>query len=361
MSSGERSSDVDQAATQHAPTADAIDLGDPQLNAFVAQGLADCEQLLIQELSRGESFVTDKVTHLALAGGKRFRPMFALLASTYGERPASPEVLRAAIVVEMTHLATLYHDDVMDEAQRRRGAESANYRWNNSVAILAGDFILAVASAIMAELGPETVRHFARTFGDLVTGQMRETVGPPVPSSTPGTSSAPIIITDEIIDHYLKVIREKTAVLIRSAGFLGALHAGAPRPIVEALAEFGEHLGMVFQIVDDMIDIFSDPSQSGKTPGTDLREGVRTLPILYALQSDTPEGARLRELLDGPVAEDNVAEALALIHATDARERTAAVIEEHMNKALEQLALLPASPTTSALEQLIGYTIARVG
>lgn len=324
-----------------------IDLGDDELNSFVADGMEKCEKLLIRELDQGASFVTDKVKHLALAGGKRIRPMFALLASRYGERPGCDDVIKAAIVVEMTHLATLYHDDVMDEAEKRRGADSANFRWNNSVAILAGDFILSAASRLMASLGVKTVKHFSEAFGDLVTGQMRETIG-----ATSG---------DEI-EHYLNVIHEKTAVLIRSAGFLGAMHAGTPAPIQQALATFGEHLGMVFQIVDDMIDIFSDTSESGKTPGTDLREGVHTLPMLYAMEGDRKENQRLREMLRSPLSTDaDVEEALALIAATDARARTVAKVEEHADAALKALEALPDNSTTNALRALLGFTMARVG
>ncbi|MEJ4112903.1 polyprenyl synthetase family protein [Corynebacterium kroppenstedtii] len=324
-----------------------LDLGDDELNSFVADGMEKCEKLLIHELDQGASFVTDKIKHLALAGGKRVRPMFALLASRYGEKPGCDDVVKAAIVVEMTHLATLYHDDVMDEAEKRRGSDSANFRWNNSVAILAGDFILSTASRLMASLGVPTVKHFSEAFGDLVTGQMRETVG-----ATSG---------DEI-DHYLTVIREKTAVLIRSAGFLGAMHAGTPAPIQQALATFGEHLGMVFQIVDDMIDIFSDSRESGKTPGTDLREGVHTLPMLYAMDGDRQENQRLREMLQSPLATDaEVQEALALIAATDARARTVEKAQEHADAAVRALESLPDNSATDALRALLAFTMARVG
>lgn len=283
-----------------------LDLGDAALNDFIAEGMTRVESTLQDSLSTGESFLTDKVQHLALAGGKRFRPMFALLASRYGSTPetASQTVVNAAVVVELTHLATLYHDDVMDEADRRRGSESANARWDNSVAILAGDFIFAVASSIMADLGPDTVRHFAETFGELVTGQMRETVGCPE--------------GEDPVDHYMTVIQEKTGVLIASAGYLGALHSGAAAEHRDALFRFGRHMGQVFQIVDDIIDIWSDPEDSGKIPGTDLREGVFTLPVLYAMNEDNAGGERLRELLTGPVTDDAlVDEALTLIRASE--------------------------------------------
>ena len=327
-----------------------LDLGDAALNDFIAEGMTRVESTLQDSLSTGESFLTDKVQHLALAGGKRFRPMFALLASRYGSTPetAAQTVVNAAVVVELTHLATLYHDDVMDEADRRRGSESANARWDNSVAILAGDFIFAVASSIMADLGPETVRHFAETFGELVTGQMRETVGCPE--------------GEDPVDHYMTVIQEKTGVLIASAGFLGSMHGGAPVEQRDALFRFGRHLGQVFQIVDDIIDVWSDPEESGKTPGTDLREGVFTLPVLYAMREQTPGGERLREILTGPVTDDAlVDEALTLIRASDGRERSLADVELYRDLGEAELALLPENPVTTALRRLMNYSLARLG
>ena len=235
-----------------------IDLGDETLNEHVLRGMENVEDRLRVELEKSPDFLQEKVMHLTKAGGKRFRPMFTLLASNYGPRPMCEDVFKAAVVVEMTHLATLYHDDVMDEAQMRRGVPSANMRWSNSVAILSGDILLAHASRIMSELGVDTVAHFAETFGALVTGQMRETEGPG---------------TGDPIEHYMKVINEKTGVLIAAAGYLGALHSGADMETAVCLQAVGAAVGMVFQIVDDIIDIFSTPEDSGKTPGTDLREG----------------------------------------------------------------------------------------
>lgn len=324
-----------------------VDLGDADLNARISQGMAAVEDLLQQELNQGEDFIVDKVVHLVNAGGKRFRPMMALLASEYGADRQGPNVLRGAAVVEMVHLATLYHDDVMDEADKRRGVESANARWSNSVAILAGDILLARASKLMSELDTDTVRHFAETFNELVTGQMRETVGPR---------------GDDAIDHYLKVITEKTGVLIASAGYLGARHSGAPDELVDALHKLGGIIGIIFQIVDDMIDIFSDPDQSGKTPGTDLREGVFTLPVLFALREETTVGEELRGLLTGPLHDDNdVARALELLRASTGRERTMDVIRTYLQQAEEQLSKLPDITATRALRGLSELTIARVG
>lgn len=328
-----------------APTAP--DFGDDSLNAAVSTGLQRAEERLFQAISSGESFLTDKTTHLALAGGKRFRVMFAILAAQYGPKADSDEVIDASVVIELTHLATLYHDDVMDEADRRRGADSANKRWDNSVAILAGDYLFALASAIMANLGADTVRHFAATFQELVTGQMRETVG-----STDGLSP---------VDHYMTVIQEKTGVLIASAGYLGSLHAGATPEIRDGLARFGRHMGQLFQIIDDVIDIWADPEVSGKEPGTDLREGVATLPVLFAMEQDDATGARLRELLTKPLTDDaEVEEALELIKSSQGRERTLAAAEEYRLKAEQELEALPAGAVTNALRALLGFAFERL-
>ncbi|AGS33945.1 putative polyprenyl diphosphate synthase component [Corynebacterium maris DSM 45190] len=325
-----------------------VDLGDADLNARVAEGMAAVEKLLARELNRGEGFITEKVTHLAKAGGKRFRPLMTLLAAQYGDRPGGDTVIKAAAIVEIVHLATLYHDDVMDEAARRRGVDSANARWGNSIAILGGDVLLAHASRLMSELDTRTVRHFADTFEELVTGQMRETVG-----ETDGLGP---------IDHYLRVITEKTGVLIASAGYLGALHGGAEEEHIDALHKLGGVIGVIFQIVDDVIDIYSDAGESGKTPGTDLREGVFTLPVLYALEEDGEVGEKLRGLLTGPLERDeDVAEALELLARSTGRQRTMEVIERYLALADEQLARLPDGAATDALRMLSRYTVSRVG
>ncbi|AKK02243.1 polyprenyl synthetase family protein [Corynebacterium epidermidicanis] len=347
MSNGNGTSPITQVTAADG-TVPHIELGDAQLTSAVNSGLQKVENLLRSELQQGEDFVTEKVLHLAKAGGKRFRPMFALIASQYGSEPGSDNVVRAATIVEMTHLATLYHDDVMDEADMRRGVDSANARWDNSIAILAGDILLANVSRIMAQLGTDTVLHFAETFHDLVTGQMRETIG---------------ARDGDKVEHYMAVIKEKTGVLIASAGYLGALHAGAPKPVCEALHAFGYDIGMVFQIVDDIIDIFSDPKQSGKNPGTDLREGVFTLPVLYALADTSAAGAELREKLTGPIGDNDelLVEVLGLIEKTDGRERALADVNRLLEHANAQLDSLPEGPHTDALRTLAAMTVARVG
>lgn len=328
-------------------TTSGLDLGDQQLTERVAAGLGAVETLLRAEIDRGHDFVIEKALHLAEAGGKRFRPVMSLLASEFGQRPGSERVVRAATSVEMVHVATLYHDDVMDEAERRRGVESANSRWNNSVAILAGDALLAHASRLMSQLDTHTMAHFADTFEMLVTGQMRETIGA-------GEANA--------VEHYLQVIEEKTAVLIASAAYLGAYHAGASEETCQALKRIGAAVGMIFQIVDDVIDIYSNAADSGKTPGTDLREGVFTLPVLYALEEEGAVGDELRGLLTGPLNDDeSVERALELLGRSGGRRRALEAVRGYLDVVERELDGLPDIPAASALRHLADYTFKRVG
>lgn len=322
-------------------------LPDAELDGRIADGLAAVEELLRASVVSDYPFVTGAARHLVDAGGKRFRPLLTLLAAQFGD-PAAPEVVRAAVVVELTHLATLYHDDVMDEAPLRRGAASANARWDNTVAILTGDFLFARASDLLADLGPEAVRIQARTFERLCTGQIRETVGPQD--------------REDPIAHHLSVLADKTGSLISTASRFGALMSGSEPAAVETLAAFGERIGVAFQLVDDLVDIGSERSQSGKTPGTDLREGVATLAVLYARQSTDPADARLIELTSGPIEDDaEHLEALALLRAHPAMERARDQARQWADDARAALAPLPAGPTRDALELLCDYVVERSG
>ncbi len=331
-----------------------LDLGDEAFATDVADALGRVEDLLLAELSSGDEILTEAATHLAKAGGKRFRPMFAILASYFGPDPAGEDVITAATVVEMIHLATLYHDDVMDEAPLRRGAQSANSRWTNSIAILAGDFLFARASRLVSTLGPDSVRIIAETFAELVTGQMRETVG---------------ARGGDAVDHYLRVVWEKTGSLIAAAGRFGSMTSGADTVTVETLAKIGDIVGVAFQVSDDIIDIASVTGDSGKTPGTDLREGVHTLPVLYALAGDGPDTARLRELLLDPATGEarpltddaEVDEALHLLVASDGMARAQTRLAQMADDAHAALATLPECPARAAFASLVDYTVARVG
>ena len=325
-----------------------VDFGDAQFAQDVRDGVARVEALMSEELGRADALMSEAVQHLFQAGGKRFRPLFTVLSAQLGPEPDAWQVTVAGSVIELVHLATLYHDDVMDEAQMRRGAPSANARWGNNIAILAGDYLFATASRLVSRLGPEAVRIIADTFALLVTGQMRETRG----------------TADHVdsVDHYLKVVYEKTACLISASGRFGATFSGADADQVERLARLGGIVGTAFQISDDIIDIDSDPDESGKVPGTDLREGVHTLPVLYALRETGPDAERLRELLSGPVNDDDdLAEALRLLRASQGIAKAKETVAGYAKQAEEELAQLPDGPGRQALATLVNYTITRDG
>ncbi|MFG3697880.1 polyprenyl synthetase family protein [Micromonospora sp. NPDC047620] len=319
-------------------------LADPRVEASVLGLLEGIEVELRASVASADPFVTEAARHLVEAGGKRFRPLLVALGAQFGD-PTSAQVVPAAVVMELTHLATLYHDDVMDEAAVRRGAPSANSRWTNSVAILVGDYLFARAADIAADLGIEAVRLQARTFARLVHGQIAETVGP-----RPG---------DDPVAHYLDVIAGKTGSLIATSARFGGMFGGAAPEHIEALAGYGETIGVAFQLSDDLLDIASESVESGKTPGTDLREGVPTLPVLYALASDDADAAsvRLREILaTGPLTDDDLhAEALGLLRESPALKRARETVRSYAEEAREQLAPLPEAPARRALESLCDY------
>jgi heptaprenyl diphosphate synthase len=285
--------------------------------------------------------------YLIEAGGKRFRATLVLLAAQFGN-PRDERIVPAAVAIELTHLATLYHDDVMDEAAVRRGAPSANARWDNTLAILAGDFLFSRASAILADLGPEAIRIQSETFSRLVTGQIAETIGP-LPGQDP-------------VQHYLDVVTEKTASLIATAGRFGALFSEAPAAVTARIGPACAALGIAFQLSDDILDITSEPDQSGKTPGTDLREGVRTLPVLHVLRSAGPGDSRLVQLLSGDLADGSRhAEALDLLRAHPAMEQAAADLRRWAATARQQILQLPEVPARAAFEALCDFVVQRTG
>ena len=322
-------------------------LPEGDLGAALADGLVRVETALVEAVGSEHAFIREAAGHLMSAGGKRFRPMLTLLAAQLGD-PRAPGVTESAVVCELTHLATLYHDDVMDEASVRRGAPSANSRWTNSIAILTGDLLFARASDLLADLGPEAVRIQAQTFERLVTGQIRETVGP-----KPGVDP---------VDHYLSVLADKTGSLIATSAEFGARFAGVDEQTVDCLRDFGEQFGMAFQISDDILDIASEPAQSGKTPGTDLREGIQTLPVLYALQSTDPAGSRLRELVSKPLEDDaEHAEALALLRSSEAIQQARRTMLEYAESARATIAGLPEAPAKAALQALADLVGVRSG
>ena len=327
-----------------------VDFPDSALEAEVRDYLGRVEESLAATAHPDDELLTEASRHSIAAGGKRFRAMLVLLAAQFGD-PEDPRVIEAAVAIELTHLATLFHNDVMDEALVRRGHPSVNSRWSNSVAILTGDFLFAQASQILAGLGPDAVRIQAETFSRLVTGQMAETIGP-----RPG---------QDPLDFYMYVITEKTGSLIATAGRFGALFSGAPAGVADQIAAACEQIGVAWQLSDDVIDIASDSSQSGKTPGTDLRQGVRTLPVLYALRStgQSPADARLRSLLDEADLTDEalLAEALTLLRGHHAMKESRADVLNWLHEARVSISALPDGPARAAFLALCDFVEKRTG
>jgi heptaprenyl diphosphate synthase len=307
---------------------------DPALEQELNKGLGEVEKLLSSHIQGDYPLVVETSRHLVEAGGKRFRPVLTLIASHFGSGQ-NRQVIEAAVVCELTHVATLYHDDVMDEAPLRRGVESANSRWGNSVAILTGDYLFSKASDLLADLGPEAVRLQAKTFERLVIGQIEETQGP-----KPGADP---------LAHYLRVVGEKTGSLIATSARFGAIFGGASREVIETLTAFGEKVGVAFQLADDVIDIASNSSQSGKTPGTDLKEGVPTLVTLQILKSDNPKDKALKEKLSKPIPQDEVDSVIEELRAHPA---LIGAREYLHDLALESKAMLTNLPNNSARKTL---------
>ena len=312
--------------------------------AGVRVQLERVESALLQAVEAGSPMVTEAARHIIAAGGKRFRPLLVVLGSLLGPSADPDDVTKAAVVVELTHVGSLYHDDVMDEADLRRGSDSANARWGNTVAILVGDLLFARASDVVAELGPEFVRLQARTFSRLVQGQIAETVGP-----TDG---------QDPLDHYLQVVADKTGSLIATSALFGAKLSGATPEAQQVMAEFGEQIGVVFQLSDDIIDITSDVT--GKTPGTDLREGIPTLPTLLARKSTDPADARLLELLDSDLRDDAaLAEVLDLLRRHQSIDQAREEVRLRAERARSLLEPLPVGAARDALEALCTTVVTR--
>ena len=317
---------------------------DKDLERELIAGLDQVEALLSSHIQGDYPLLIETSRHLVEAGGKRFRPLITLLASHFG-KGQSDEVIAAAVVCELTHVATLYHDDVMDEAKLRRGVTSANSRWGNTVAILTGDYLFSKASDLLADLGPEAVRLQAKTFERLVIGQIQETQG-----AKTGV---------EALNHYLQVVSDKTGSLIATSARFGAMLSGADREIVETLTKFGEKIGIAFQLADDVIDISSDASQSGKVPGTDLREGIPTLVTLQIISSKLEEDEELRHLLQSPIPEEKIAEVLIKLRQHSALKDAKSYLHNLSLEAKQLLEPLPEIPARSALEGLCDAVIER--
>ncbi|MFE6335338.1 polyprenyl synthetase family protein [Streptomyces sp. NPDC057806] len=328
-----------------------LSVRDQALEADVQAGLAAVEEGLLEATKSEVPLITGAAQHLVRAGGKRFRPLLVMLSAQFGD-PYAPGIVPSAVVVELTHLATLYHDDVMDEAEVRRGVPSANARWGNSVAVLTGDFLFARASHILADLGPEAVRVQAEAFERLVTGQILETAGP-----QDGRDP---------VEHYLDVLAGKTGSLVAVSCRFGAMMSGADETVVDVLTQYGERLGVAFQLADDVLDIASDSRESGKTPGTDLREGIATLPVLRlrerAERLGLAEDIALCELLDSDLTDDvRHAEALAALRAHPALEQARRDTVRYAQDARASLAPLPECDAKAALMELCDAVVHRAG
>ena len=318
---------------------------DPKFEAGILADMEKVEALLRSHIVGKYPFVIETSRHLVEAGGKRLRPLLVLLAAQFGD-PTSQKVIDAAVVCELTHLATLYHDDVMDEAPKRRGVESANNRWGNSVAILTGDYLFAKTSLLLADLGPEAVRLHAITFERLVIGQITETQG-----STQGKS---------MLDHYLSVVADKTGSLIAASANYGALLSGAPAEARHILTEYAEKIGIVFQLADDIIDVASTSNESGKTPGTDLREGVPTLVTLFVMESTDPADDELKQILAAPITDEAiVASTIERLRTHKALTQSRELVQRYADEATELLSGLPAGPARDALVELSNAVITR--
>jgi len=317
----------------------------PGLEAELKEGMTKVESLLLSHIQGDYPLVEETSRHLVAAGGKRLRPLLTLLASHYGDKNRFG-IVESAVVCELTHVATLYHDDVMDEATLRRSVESANSRWGNTVAILTGDYLFAKVSALLADIGPEAVRLQASTFERLVIGQIMETQGPQN--------------GEDPLAHYLQVVADKTGSLIAASARFGAMVSGAPTDIKETLTVFGEKIGVAFQLADDVIDIASDSHQSGKTPGTDLREGIPTLVTLNVMRSTRAEDCELRELLSAPIKDEtSVAQVLRELRVHPALDESREQLQQIARDARIALGPLPVNDVTGALFSLCDAIVDR--
>jgi heptaprenyl diphosphate synthase len=325
-----------------------VEFADEALNAEVAEDLAVVEVALRDTSFGGDEMFAEVSRHMMEAGGKRFRAMLVLLAARFGDS-RDKRVVPAAVAIELTHLATLFHDDVMDDAVMRRGHPSTNSLFGNSVAILAGDYLFARASRILADLGPQAIRIQAETFSRLVDGQLTETVG-----LRPG---------QDPLDHYMHVITEKTGSLIATSGRFGAMFAGAPDEVSDRIADACLRIGIAWQLSDDVLDVASTSLQSGKEPGTDLRQGVHTLPVLYALRSADPSSARLRWLLsEADLTDPSLhAEALSLLRVSPALAEARETVRSWVADARSLVAQLPDVPARAAFESLCNFVLNRTG
>ena len=322
-------------------------VADKDLLAALEAGLERVEEELVAAVKHTDPIAKVTTRHLIDAGGKRIRPTLVLLCAQLGEA-SNDEVIKSAVVVELTHIGTLYHDDVMDNAPKRRGVDSAHEIWGNNVAILTGDLLFARASQLVSKLGQKALTLQADTFERLCLGQLNETVGPAE--------------GQDVIEHYLSVLSDKTGSLISASAELGVLFSGADQALREPVRKYGEAIGVAFQLIDDVIDIYSDGKTSGKTPGTDLRAGVPTLPVLYLRQDaeHDPASAKLVEIIDGGLDDDAALnQVLEQMRKNPATERAFQEAKRWADQAIAALKDLPEGPVREALKNFADAVIER--
>jgi len=304
------------------------------------------EEALEKAVGADSELLAATAKYLLTAGGKRFRPMLVLLSGYFGD-PTDPRLVGGSVAIELVHLATLYHDDVIDEADSRRGTPSVNARWDNTIAILTGDYLFARASEISADLGPDVCRLLARTIAILCDGQIREV-----------DASGKLEQTER---SYLEIIRRKTGVLIATSCRLGGILSDATEEHVEVLDAFGEALGMAFQLSDDIMDVTASQIELGKEPGVDMKEGVYTLPVLHALAHGPRRDELAGVLAHGAPDGELLDRALDLVRSGGSIEHARAAVAAEVSRAVALARRLPAGPAQHALVQLARFLGARCG
>ena len=323
-----------------------LESSDSPLESEIAARLDRVEEELEKAVAADSDLLSASARYLLQAGGKRFRPMLVLLAGYFGD-PADPRLIPGSVAIELSHLATLYHDDVIDESADRRGVPSANARWDNTVAILTGDYLFALASEMSADLGPDVCRLLARTITVLCDGQIRE------------VDAAGSLEQDE--DGYLEVIRRKTGSLIATSCRLGGVLSDAAPEHVETLEAFGESLGLAFQLSDDIMDVTSTQLELGKEPGTDMKEGVYTLPVLHALHRG-PDRQELRHLLaQGAPDGERLVRALQIVRGEGSIGHARGAVGAEVRRAVALAVQLPDGAARDALVQLTRFLAIRCG
>jgi heptaprenyl diphosphate synthase len=306
--------------------------------ASVELDLASLENLLAESVIFGDSYLDSVTTHLIYAGGKRLRPLLAVASATSGDSPATPEDLLGGVALELMHLASLYHDDVMDEAEVRRNVDSVNARYGNLIAIVAGDYLMARSAAIAADLGTEVAGLLARTLAALTRGQVSEV--------------RTAFSVERTESDYFAAIEGKTAALMASSCRVGALTARRPEIEREALTEFGRCFGMIYQLRDDILDVVATDNELGKPAGQDLAEGIYNLPTIFALR-DPLVGEELRGVLGAILDDEDRERARKLVVATDGIERTIAAAQTYLAQSYDALKVLPSVPLRSGFASLI--------